>query len=173
MKDFDRLINECLKEVEEAGITPGIISKWSVNHRAKKRWGSCKRKPGEGYEIEISSVLLFDDRVSEKACKETIIHEILHTVQGGNGHTGRWKMFAEQINAKYGYNIKRVTSGSEKGVEEYHSTYSLPYKYMFKCRYCGDTIFRKKSSKFTHYYRNYYCRSCGRLRAYEKYILKQ
>lgn len=172
MKDYDRLIDECLKEVQDADIIPGTINRWSINHRAKKRWGCCRRNSRGEFEIEISSVLLLDDRVSEKACKETIIHEILHTVQDGNGHTGKWKEFAERMNLKYGYNIKRVTSGSEKGVEEYHSAYRLSYKYMFKCKYCGDSIFRKKNSKFTHYYRNYYCRSCGRLRAYEKYVIK-
>ncbi len=171
MKDYRALIKECLDEVEAVGIIPGNIKEWKINHRAKARWGMCTRKINGECIIEIAARLLTDDRISIKSCKETIIHEILHSCKDCNGHTGTWKKYAELINNQYGYNIKRVTSGKEKGIEEYESTYSLPYKYIFVCKYCGDTLRRKRMSKFTKYYRNYYCRNCGRLRAYQRYEL--
>lgn len=116
MKDFRKLITECMNEVKEAGITPGNIVEWSVNYRAKRRWGLCSKSPDGKIKIQIASRLLIDDRVSVTACKETMIHEILHSVEGGMGHTGKWKQLAEVVNQKYGYSIKRTTSSKEKGL---------------------------------------------------------
>lgn len=174
MKDFDILLKECLEEIEAVGIKPGIIVSWSVNRRAKSRWGLCRRtsRNPDKFSIEIASILLHDDRISDKACKETMIHEILHTCEGGHSHTGKWKDYAELMNKTYGYNIKRVSSGEEKGVENYKVSRPMPYKYMFQCQYCGHRLYYKRDSKFTHYYHNYRCCQCDRARAYKKYIAK-
>lgn len=171
MKDFVKLRDECLAEVHNAGIEIGNITSWQINRRAKTRWGMCSRY-GDKYTIQISSQLVSDDRISEKACKETIIHEILHTCPDCHGHTGKWKEYAELMNVTYGYNIKRVTSGQEKGVENYQASRRLKPKYCFKCMYCGYSIVRKRDSKFTRYYRNYTCPECGKSRAFEKYYYK-
>lgn len=168
MKDFVRLRQECLKEVIAAGITPGNIIKWEINRRAKKRWGQCSRDAKGFYTIQIAAQLLEDDRVSEKACKETIIHEILHSCPECNGHTGKWKEYADKMNKIYGYNIKRTTSGEEKGVEPYKSK-RRTVKYVFMCRYCKQIITKTRACKFTHYYRNYGCGICGMPRAFDKY----
>lgn len=172
MKDFQKLIEKCLEEVVVAGIQPGNITEWTINRRAKRRWGQCTKKANGEYRIQIAAQLLEDERISEKACKDTIIHEILHSCPDGMGHTGKWKEYAKTINEKYGYNIKRTTSGEEKGVENYHSIRRLQLKFMFRCKYCGNTITKKKKCKFTHYYKNYSCMQCGRAHAYQKYILK-
>ena len=120
MKDFEELQKECLAEVKAAGITPADKIKWVVNSRAKSRWGLCTRKNnGEYYEIQISNRLLEDDNISVKSCKDTMIHEILHTCADCMKHTGKWKEYARNMNTKYGYNIKSTTSGAEKGVENY------------------------------------------------------
>ena len=79
MKNFEGLINECLAEIDSAGIETGKITSWMINSRAKTRWGLCRMKRDGSFEIEIASRLLEDDKISETACKETIIHEILHT----------------------------------------------------------------------------------------------
>ena len=166
MKDYEKLREECLQEVLSAGILPGNISSWTINTRAKSRWGLCKKK-GDSYEISISDSLLSDERVSEKACKTTIIHEILHTCKDSMKHTGNWKKYAEIMNAKYGYDIKRVSSGSEKGVEDYKVKHRA-VKYKYRCRRCGQIITKSRKCKFTRYYRNYGCGICGTLRAFER-----
>ena len=160
MKNLSFLKNECLKEVEALGIKPGKVSEWVINRRAKTRWGLCKAKKDGTYEIQIAERLLNDDRVSVESCKETIIHEILHTCSGCMKHTGRWKIYADRTNATYGYKVKRVTSGKEKGVEEHVPTRIIP-KYIFTCLNCGAVIYRKKESKFTRNYRRYCCARCG------------
>ncbi len=76
-------------------------------------------------------------------------------------HTGQWKYYAEVMNQVYGYNIKRVTTGIEKGVEDYKSNSSMAIKYIFTCGNCGATIYRKRDSQFTKNYRKYGCGRCG------------
>lgn len=165
-KDFKRLQDICINEVKAIGIQPGIITEWKLNYRAKSRWGLCTRNNlTNECKIQISARLIEDDQISEQACKETMIHEILHTCQGVKGHTGLWKQYAEAINKQYGYHIKRATSGEEKGVENYHRK-RQPYKYFFRCKGCGNIIKKKRACKFTHYYKNYRCTLCGTSRAF-------
>lgn len=168
MKDFEQLQKICLDEVRDAGIQPGTIVSWEVNSRAKTRWGMCTKVPyTKSFKIQIAYQLLADDRVSEKSCKETIIHEILHTCAGCQNHGAQWKYYASVMNQKYGYEIKRVTAAKDKGLEanEYKPR---PYKYMYRCRKCGQLIRKKHACKFTKYYRNYSCGICGAWRAFRK-----
>lgn len=167
MKNLEKLAADCLAEVRAAGIQAGTIVEWKVNRRAKKRWGLCHKDKDGKFHIQVAARLLEDDRVPEKACKETIIHEILHTAPDGMKHTGKWKEYANIMNKKYGYNIKRTTSGEEKGVENYQAK-RLSYQYKFKCKKCGQTILKKKKCKFTHYYKNYSCTICGTKNAFVK-----
>lgn len=165
MKNFLRLQDECLKELEDTRIPVGRVEKWEINRRATTRWGQCVKKSTGGYIIQISARLLEDDRISEKDCKTTMLHELLHTCRGGMKHTGKWKEYADILNAKYGYDIKRVTSGEEKGVEN-HKVKHRAVKYIFKCRFCGQTISRTRACKFTRYYKNYICGLCGNPHAF-------
>ena len=168
MKNFEMLQKVCIDEVLGAGIEPGNIVSWVINRRAKKRWGMCTKNPDGTCIIQIAARLIEDERISEQACKETMIHEILHTCKGCKGHTGLWLIYANIMNKKYGYHIKRTTSGEEKGVENYTASKRLDYKYCFVCENCGQNIKRKKQCEFTKYYRNYTCGICGRKRAFHK-----
>lgn len=168
MKNFDELIVECLHEVEKAGITPGNIIEWQINRRAKTRWGLCEKRRNGDCIIQISAQLLEDDRISEEDCKATIIHEILHSCKECKGHTGKWKEYAQRMNALYGYNIKRVTTGEEKGVENYHQLTNLPIRYVFRCKYCGAIVAKKRQCKFTKQYWNYICLNCGNAHGFQK-----
>lgn len=167
VKDYKALIEECMKEVIAADITPGNIVKWGINHRARSRWGLCTRHPDGTFEIEIAYRLLADDNISDKSCKDTIIHEILHSCRGCQKHTGTWKKYAEHMNALYGYNIKRITSAEEKGVEKYEIR-PREIKYIYKCRKCGQIITKKQKCKFTRYYKHYGCGICGERNAFIK-----
>lgn len=167
-KDFNQLQKTCLEEILSVGIKPAKNISFKINKRAKTRWGICKKSSIDGYTIEIAARLLEDDRISEKSCKETIIHEILHTCKGCMKHTGKWKEYAEKMNVSYGYNIKRVTSGEEKGVEN-HQPKEQPVKYIYICKYCGQVIQKKRACKFTKYYNLYGCGICGSRRAFKKW----
>ena len=84
MRDLTAYAIECMNELDNIGIEYGNIIEFTVNTRAKKRWGQCRAVPG-GYSINISSVLL-DERNDEKGLKETIHHELLHSCKGCMNH---------------------------------------------------------------------------------------
>lgn len=78
------------------------------SHRAYGRCcpkGSLKRYTEYDYYIEISGHTLEN---TEKSIRNTLIHELLHTVPGGLRHTGEWKKWAKFVSYKTGYDIKRL-----------------------------------------------------------------
>lgn len=66
--------------------------------------GSLKNYTEYDYYIEISG---FARNNTERSLRNTLIHELLHTVPGGLCHTGEWKKWARYVSAKTGYNIHR------------------------------------------------------------------
>jgi hypothetical protein len=78
------------------------------SHRAYGRCcpkGSLKRYTEYDFYIELSGHTLEN---TEKSIRNTLIHELLHTVPGGLRHTGEWKKWAKFVSAKTGYDIKRL-----------------------------------------------------------------
>lgn len=159
MKDLNKLANRCMEELDAIGIQYAKSIRWQVNTRAKKRWGLCERHPNGVYTISISFRLLADD-VADDGAINTIIHELLHTVEGCMNHGVNWKREAEKVNRAYGYNIKRCSNADEKGVEPIENTPQV-IKHQFKCKDCGKVYNRMKESKFTKNWKNYRCGCCN------------
>lgn len=148
---------ECMRELDALGIQYGKVREVTINTRAKRRWGQCKKRNGV-YLINISDRLLGED-VSKDALKHTVIHELLHTVPNCMNHKEPWKAVADKVNKAYGYNIKRCTNAEEKGLEETEEVKKERVKHLFRCTGCGQEIERVRESKFT---RNYHLYRCGR-----------
>lgn len=66
--------------------------------------GSKKKYSVYDFYIEISRFTLGN---TERSLRNTLIHELLHTVPGGQCHTGEWKKWAKYVSAKTGYHISR------------------------------------------------------------------
>ena len=155
MKDLKKLSEECIAELSSIGIAPGNIRRIYVEKSTTRRWGVCKKIKAENvFEIGIAKVLL-EDSIDDMQTKNTIMHELLHTVDGCSGHTGLWKALAEKVNTSLpGYNIKRLSSEEEKGVQRNH-------KYMIECTGCGAVIYRDRMSNAVRFPGNYKCARCG------------
>lgn len=162
MKDLMKLAAECKDELDTIDIPYRTVRNWIVNTRAQCRWGLCKYVSEGVYDIQISARLLKDD-VPDISAKNTIIHELLHTVKGGNGHKGKWKVYAAQVNRAYPqYNIKRTTSSEEKGVPEIkRKSRSYQWKYEIKCTKCGGSVYRKKATSVVLHPERYRCMKCN------------
>ena len=135
MKNIDylkKIERECETMAIEANIKIGIISNIKINSRAKKRWGLCTKLANGTFSIEISDQLL-QDNVEKSALADTVMHEILHTVDGCMNHGKKWKECAETINKIYGMNIKRCTSAEEKRIDDVLDNYN----YIIACPKCG------------------------------------
>lgn len=66
--------------------------------------GSLKGYTEYDFYIEISGYTLGN---TEKSLRNTLIHELIHTVPGGDSHTGEWKKWARFVSEKTGYQIRR------------------------------------------------------------------
>lgn len=151
MKDVNLLLTNAKHIFNTLDIEYGNVTEIKVNYRAKTRWGQC-RKRGNGYIIEINDRLLKDDITEDKAMN-TVLHELLHTVNGCMNHGYKWQSLAELINDCYScYNIERTTSADYFGISREERIND--YKYTIRCEKCGQTFYRYR--KFdTHRY------SCG------------
>lgn len=141
MRDLLKEYEECLKDVKDAGIETGKILGIVCNKHLKRTWGRCKIEYDKDYPdeerfvftIEINKQLL-EENIEEMALKNTIVHEILHTCDDCFNHGAAWKEKADIMNNKYPkYNIKRLTTFSEKNIE----FDDRDFNYVLQCQSCG------------------------------------
>lgn len=101
-------------------------------------------------------------------------------------HSALWKRYASIVNEKYGYNVKRVTSSEEKGIDGLESSTgasdiagstgdgsfgrnaisrrrTMPVKYIATCTSCGRSQGYKRAGKVVTRPQNYRCRCGGRI----------
>ena len=159
MHDLKKYAAECMAELDRLRIPYAKRVRFSVNDRAVMRLGQC-RKRGDDYVIEISAALL-DERVDVKrGLKCTLHHELLHTCYGCMKHTGRWKLYADRVNAAYGYDIRRVAEQKDGVLPE---DLKPKAKYLIRCERCGAEYPRQKMTAVVRHPEHYRCRCGGRL----------
>ena len=158
MKDLQKYFQQGLIFVNGYGIKAGDIRKVETNSTSK-RWGQATQKYDvfgkKYYTIQIAEKLLSDE-VEDKHLMSTIVHEILHTVDGCMTHKGKWKVLADEITRTSDLVIKRVTSAEEKNINVQEA-----YKYVCRCDKCGYEIGKERMSQFIKYPNLYTHRNCG------------
>lgn len=132
-----------------------------INDGIRSRFGSCKKvqsgqKDKEEYIIEISGTLMESE---EKVIETVLLHELLHTCYGCMNHGKRWKMYAMQLNQKYGYEIKPTARYEAFGLEDPGSREQIRYRIV--CRECGMEIIRRRRCKLVENTDRYRCGKCG------------
>ncbi len=162
MKDLQKLVAVCIADLDSVGIRPGVVEQWSINTRAKCRWGQCERLPLGAFHISIAACLL-QNGVSEQAAKDTIVHELLHTVRGCHDHGKRWKALAQRVNTLLPqYRIQRTATYEEKGLPSTPREHIA--RYAVRCTACGKVYTRERSSRLIQHPEAYRCGLCrGRL----------
>ena len=113
---INRMLAECIELMKELGvpisnsICPEVILVGTHSYYGRcSSKDSLKRYTEFDYYIEISGHTLQN---TEKSLRNTLIHELIHTVPDGMCHTGEWKKWAKYVSEKTGYNIQRL-SGDE------------------------------------------------------------
>lgn len=152
IKDLNSLLQEVIKEVNNAGIVTGNINPEIELHGKTKAFGTCK-KLNDKYKIYLSKYFINNPK---DEIKHTLVHEVLHTIQGCMNHGEKWKYYANMMNNKYGYNIKRTSSHVMNN--EIHK--DITRQYTIKCTGCGTTIYRQRLSKLVTNTDRYRCGKC-------------
>lgn len=158
MKDLQATATKCIKMLEDIGIHPTVTpSQFTVNTRATKRFGQAKKANGRWYNVNINHWLL-DDNSPQEGLENTVLHELLHTVDGCSGHTGKWLRLAQQVKSAYGYDITRTSTAEEKlGINSKNfrkeqaekkakrrANKPYPYKYKIVCEGCSTESYRQR-----------------------------
>lgn len=164
-------LRECIKELESAKVPfqKEKITHVVLNGRLSRSLGRCKRKKGtivsETFSIDISRKML---TVDKKHLKNTIIHELIHTVNGCFNHGDTWKKWGSVMNKKFGYNIQRLTDPTRIGLNP-HVPVRHTAKYVIVCNSCGNKTERTRASKVTRNPEYYRCGRCKGEISVEKY----
>ena len=159
MHDLKIVADQCTAELESIGIKCGKVRNLEINNRAKCRLGQCMRVCIGVFDISIADFLL-EEKNDINILKNTVIHELLHTVKGCFKHTGKWKLLAEEVNRKFPqYSIKRTFSREE--IANLTNIKEPIYRYTLKCKNCGQEIKRQRKTKAVTNYNNYRCGKCG------------
>ena len=154
MKDLNKLAKQCIDDLLLAGIPLRPVRNWKISTKSKCQWGLCKAVGNGIFDIHISARLLQDD-VDDWATKNTIAHELLHTVEGCMNHGRHWHKLARLVCERYPqYNIKGRTSAEEKCI-------CMEYKYILQCTGCKSKIGRLKRSRLVEHPEIYVCSKCG------------
>ena len=109
---INQMLSECTALLKELNVpvsssvcpTVKLIGTRRTLGRCCKRGGSKSHSEYEYY-IEISRYTLNNP---EKSIRNTLIHELLHTVPDGMCHTGEWKKWAKYVSQKTGHTIQRL-----------------------------------------------------------------
>lgn len=154
--DVNALLTRVIGEAAAIGIpvSKHILPEVKLNTRAVARFGCCVRR-GETHYIEVSARLI---EAGERAVRETLAHEVLHTCRGCRDHGERWKAYAARMNAAYGYRISRTGTWEAMGLPD-----KKPVNHLLVCEKCGLEIPRTKASALVQHPERYRCRCGGKL----------
>jgi len=154
MKDLMKLVNEVIEDFNSMKIRYRTVRNWNVGTKMGSRWGLCKYNGDGTFDIDISEKIL-QEYIEDQQTKNTIAHELLHTVEGCCNHKWYWQKLANIVNTRMPqYHITRTASPEERGVP-------VKYRYFFQCDKCGNILKYQKKCKFLDDYQKYHCGRCG------------
>lgn len=144
MSDF----NYCYKQL--VAIYPEIQrNNYTLifNYTAFNRFGYCCKKRQGVYEIQINYHFT---RVCDKdKIRNTIMHELIHTLDDCMCHTGRWHVVCNRINYEYGYDLSRTNSYNDytQFRNKVKPRTRMTKKYNVSCNRCGEEWAYSKQGK--------------------------
>lgn len=163
--DLRKEVENCLYKIKEIGLIKNNERninnyEFSFNSRKLNTYGTCKTiVPNKKYLITLN--LLYVQYGTIEQIRNTIMHEILHSLPNGHGHKGKWKQYASIVNSKYlEYHISRTS---------YSKEYQLALKanivpnYTLICPNCNETWRYQRKTKLISnllYYKGKYELTC-------------
>ena len=131
--------------------------------------GQCRNHGNNRYTIYLSKN--YADISEEKYVINTVMHELIHSLDNCMAHTGRWKQIANIVNNRYGYNITRVETDNAAYSKYYHEVSISRMKYEITCNSCGNvTKYQRKTKAVTNianHIGRYRCPSCGAINSFD------
>ncbi len=111
---INKMLAECTALLKELNVPVSSSVCPTVKLIGTRRTlGRCRLQKNSEYNyyIEISRYTLNNP---EKSIRNTLIHELLHTVPHGMCHTGEWKKWAKYVSQKTGHTIQRLAENKNE-----------------------------------------------------------
>ena len=134
------------------GIKVGKISRVWFSDKSFSRFGSCRRLMNGYFAIEITDLGLHGD------VKSTIVHELIHTVEGCYNHGPKFQEIARFLSSAYNIELGTRASKNEMALSEEYRIAKA--KYVIKCKKCGQIITRQRATRLVKLPMTYSC-GCG------------
>lgn len=147
--DLRKEVENCLCKIKEIGLINNDERnindyEFGFNNRKLNTYGTCKTiKQNTKFLITLN--LLYSQYGTIEQIRNTIMHEVLHSLPNGYGHKGKWKQYASIVNSKYSeYHISRTS---------YSKEYNLALKenvipnYTLICPNCNETWRYQRKTK--------------------------
>lgn len=170
--NLERLMQDCLTEIKDGLKDTGYASYFDfaedITIQAKETkgriLGNCHYDSFE-YEFDYwgrkkiskvkkATITIFKhEHRNEKGIKETIIHELIHTLKGCQNHKSEFKWHCEIIRSHLGYSC---LSGQHEDTQS--NDYLENYKHFLVCTHCNKIV--GKGIKFTQPYQHPETRIC-------------
>lgn len=138
--------------------------------RATSWYGQCQQNrvcEGKRYKFQIS-ISEYHLQSSERAIRNTLIHELLHTCPGCLNHGLKWKYYADLVQKELGYNIVRAGGDKDKNsaMEAARQAKRAGYqtKYLLVCTKCGQEFPRFRKSSLVLHPEKYRCKCGGKMK---------
>ena len=161
-ENFKEKVQEILDELKAIGVrVETTVNDYSLdlNERALSRFGRCTKKTRFGKNRYIIQLNNFHNLIdTEKDVKNTLAHEIIHSMPNCMNHGEVWKRIALKYSKAYGIDIART--GSYKKYNQFRKEHEAQkinstgtnikiskYKYAITCTCCGKEWKYQKRSK--------------------------
>ena len=162
LTEFREILEDCQLELLELEYDT-FDNDYTVvfNTRTIRRLGRCSRKGTGNYTIELNKT--YADVEPIEKVKDTIMHELIHSVNGCMNHDGKWKDVVKEVNEYYDYHISRLTQATSAYANNVQAKYSVI------CESCGRIIHKSRACKLTKYPYCYRCQCGGGLKVTQNY----
>lgn len=156
---FDDVYSEFYYNKDELGFDDYRVSKivgW-LNSNNRKTLGRCTERNGR-FTIQLNPNLLKFEEDGEKIIRETIAHELCHTLPGCMNHGKEFHKKADSIYRLMGYHID---TKADVDSSAYFQKYLPQADYMLICDKCGNQVPVARLSDPVKNPTNYNCAKCG------------
>ena len=156
---FDDVYREFVDYEDEFGFDKYAVShilSW-LNANNRKTLGRCNYRNGK-YFIYLNPNILKFSEDGEKIIRETLAHELCHTLPGCMNHGKEFHAKARLIKDKLGYYID---TKADVDSSNYFRKYLPQANYMVKCDNCGNELQIARMSQPIKNPSDYNCTKCG------------
>ncbi len=150
-KQIKEMVYDYRRDMLTRGIKAGKVEGVYFTESSRK-FGFCRKTANGGFQIWITDLAMHGD------IKSTIVHELIHTVEGCFNHGKEFQSIANWLSRAYGIELGTRASKKEMALSEEYRIAKA--KYIIRCKKCGQTILRERATRLVKFPMTYRC-GCG------------